>query len=109
VTIPAIHPGEHAAFHSEFAVSPIDIRPAQRRASASLVRSPKQTNSRAILRLRYDTHFGSIPGLKDGILWKSVLIRRLRTVPLGFLPGSSSSQRPRSFNMWRISGENSRC
>ncbi len=42
--------------------------PNQRRASASLIRSPKQTHGRAILRLGHDTHFGSIPGLKDRIL-----------------------------------------
>src|ERR1700693_48000 len=37
-------------------------------AEPPLMRSQKQTHSRAILRLRYDTHFGSILGLKDGIL-----------------------------------------
>ena len=52
-----------------------------------------QTLRNAGLRLRYETHFGSIAGLKDGILLLEGLdsIRQLRTARLRFLPGSSSS------------------
>ena len=58
-----------------------------------------ETLRNAGLRLSYETHFGSIAGTsRMEFFWKLASIRRLRTALLRFRPGSSSSQRPRSFN-----------
>jgi hypothetical protein len=58
-----------------------------------------ETLRNAGLRLRYDSLFGSIPGLKDGILLEVGLTRRLRIAQLQSLHGSSSSRTTRYFSM----------
>ncbi len=57
-----------------------------------------ETLRNAGLRLSYEPTLVQSPVSRTESFWRSASIRRLRTALLRFHPGSSSSQRPRSFN-----------